>query len=98
PQIVTAHMFPTINDELRARRVGTNIRRAPSCGVIARGAPDLFPIGKVESRDKSVGQHVALHEDTITVNDGGTGKSPFEIHAFGVQRVVVNHWTGPQNS
>ena len=68
-QIVTAHVFPAIDDQLGPRPFGAYVRRAPGGRVIARRAPDFLSIDNIECRDKSIGQHIALHEHSVAVND-----------------------------
>src|SRR5258708_1246121 len=91
-------MFPAIDDELGASSVGANSRSAPGGGIIAPRAPELAAIGEVERSDEAIGQHVALDEDAVAVDNRRAGEAPFEAGAFRVPLVVVDDRTGPQGS
>ena len=88
-------MFPAIDEQLGPWSFVANVRRTPRRGVIARRAPDFFPIAQIQCRDKSVSQYVALDEDSVTVNDRRTGEAPFQIHTLRIGLVVVNDRAGP---
>ena len=91
-------MLPAIDDQLGSRPLGADVGRAPGGRVIPPRTPDFLPIGKVESRDKSIRQHVALHEHAVAVNDRRTGESPFQVRAFGIRHVVIDCRTDSQCS
>src|ERR1044071_1980169 len=97
-QIIAAHVFPAINEELGAWPINADVWRAPGGSIITRGAPDFLAISKIESRNKSVRQHIALDENTAVVDNGRTGETPLQVCAFRIRHVIIDDGTDSQRA
>lgn len=78
-EVVSADVFPTVENDLSAAMGGGNGGSAPrAASFFARRAPELTAVFGVEYGEVFFAQDVALNDDFAVVEDRRTGEAPLE--------------------